>query len=240
MALTSIRIVLIAATGLLCLGAAANGHAKPTAGHTPVSRRVGRLVAAGRCDQALSLALSTGNPHLAQRVLRHCGSGPAATATDSAPAAIIPGGPPPPEGPGEAQIQAWVTVYVKPDGWSLGDRDAQGVHLITGDGAQLTPRGTLRVFGREELFQPAERAGLVGRSDRQEFEVDCAGKRVRLLSMQVFRDNNLAGPSQQIPGPLTDWIAGRGGTHTAAQIGQLCHVGLHASPAAGLGQTPAR
>ncbi len=240
MASISLPIASIAVAGLLCLCSVAHGTEKPTTGRGPVSRQVERLAADGRCDKALSLARSVGSPRLAQKVRRHCRSTttPPASATDPTLSLALLEGPPPPKGSDEAQIQAWVTTYVKPDGWSLADHDAQGVHMVTASGAELTTRSTLRVFGREELFQPAERAGLVGRSDRQEFEVDCASKRVRLISMEIFRDNNLAGPSQQIPGPLTDWITGRQGSHSAAQIEQLCRAGLHAVSGASPGPTP--
>jgi hypothetical protein len=82
------------------------------------------------------------------------------------------------------------------------------------------------ISGREELFRPAERSGAMARSDRQDFEVDCPGRRFRLLSIEVFSANNLSGQSQQIGGPLTDWLEATSGTHRAAQIEQLCAIGL--------------
>jgi hypothetical protein len=126
-------------------------------------------------------------------------------------------------------VEAWADHYLTAPGWVASDYDREGVHLVTGDGAALTQAGVLRVYGREELFRPAERAGALARSDRQEFEVDCQAKRFRLVSMRVFSRNNLMGEARDIPGPLTSWVDAPAGSRRASQILRLCEVGLNAT-----------
>ena len=188
--------------------------------------RVGRLVKAGQCQTALDLALTSGRLKLAGRVRDLC-SGAAAPAPADATFADSAGADPP-KSLEPADVQAWAAHNLDAKDWESVDFDGDGVNLVKAADAALTPSKTLRIYGREELFRPAERSGVMARSDRQEFEVDCTGKRFRLLSMQIFSGNNLSGHSRDIPGPLTDWQVAAPNTHRFEQVTRLCDVGQKA------------
>lgn len=223
--------VSVVACAALGPSALAQTHVHPH--HHSLAARVGRLVKVGRCKDAVDLALNAGDLDLAAKVRNLCE--PPASGPDSA-ASPAPAEPQPPKSLTAEDVQAWAIQHVDAPGWVLVDYDQDGLHLVKAASAELTPDKTLRILGREELFRPAERSGVLARSDRQDFEVDCSAKRFRLLSMDVFSSNNLSGSSQHIAGPLTDWLDAAPGTHRAAQVGQLCQIGLKTASASASGR----
>ncbi len=212
----------LAASGALAAQARVRGrhHARVS-----LEVRVGRLLKDGKCGDAVDLALSSGNLDLAAKARGLC--------APASPTAVLSqaDGPAPPKSLTEQDVQSWAARNVDPKGWSPVDYDQEGVHLVDAAGARTSPDNMLMISGREELFRPAERSGVLARSDRQEFEVDCRARRFRLLSIEVFADNNLTGKSRTISGPLTGWLDAEPGSHRAVQVEQLCGAGLKTAAA---------
>lgn len=219
---TMLMAALAMATPLQAAGPARGGRPGSS-----LARRVGALLKKGDCPKAVDLALAAGDLDLARKTRAYCAVAAGAAPSGAAFATPLadPDGPDPPKSLSADDVDQWISQNVRAPGWEQVDRDQDGVHLATATDAALSADKTLMVWAREELFQPAVRSGVVARSDRQRFEIDCAGKRFRLLSMQVFGRNNLTGDSRDVPGPITDWAAAKPGSREGQQIQHICAIG---------------
>jgi hypothetical protein len=100
---------------------------------------------------------------------------------------------PPPASLENHDVEAWAEAYLHTDGWTLLTHNLEGAHLTSHRGA-LTPRdGLVELEIRTELFHPVTVGAGPARSGVARWSVDCARKRLAILSMTAYAHNNLLG-----------------------------------------------
>jgi hypothetical protein len=107
-------------------------------------------------------------------------------------------GPPPPTAMTEAAISSWLTANIHAEGWTLIAMAVPEAVVFGGpEGVAVLPDGTMATLIRNEYFQPAQFGAQQVRSTAQHWNIDCAGKRLRILDMAIFSQNNLSGSSSK-------------------------------------------
>ena len=112
---------------------------------------------------------------------------------------------PPPATIDDAGVTAWIKAYLKTDHWTLIAADGAAVVLGSPDGVRQEADKTLTAQIRHEYYRPVRLGDLDARSNLQTWNVDCAGRRMRVLDIAIFEDNNLTGPSQARSSPKAEW-----------------------------------
>ena len=116
------------------------------------------------------------------------GSAWAQTATPSGPS-----DPPPPASLENHDVEAWADAYLHIEGWTLLTHNLEGAHLTSHHGAVKARDGLVELDIRTELFHPVEFSRGAARSGVARWSVDCANKRLAILSMTAYAHNNLQG-----------------------------------------------
>jgi len=164
--------------------------------------------------------------------------GPALTASVllfAAPAALAQtasADPPPPASLENHDVEAWAAAYLQTDGWTLLTHDLEGAHLTSAQGVQTMADGLVEAEIRTELFHPIEVGPGRARSGVARWSVDCAGRRLAVLSMTIYSHNNLMGELAKKPAAPRTWQAPN--ESEVVTIGVICQVartgGLLAPP----------
>jgi hypothetical protein len=112
---------------------------------------------------------------------------------------------PPPATIDETAVTAWIKAYLKTDRWTLIAADGAAVVLGSPDGIRQAADKTITAQIRHEFYRPVRLGDLDARSNLQTWNVDCGGRRMRILDIAIFEDNNLTGRSQARSSPNSEW-----------------------------------
>lgn len=113
---------------------------------------------------------------------------------------------PPPATIDDAGVTAWINGYLKVDGWTLIAADSQAVTFGSPRGVGQDADKTLTTQIRHEYYQAVRLGDLESRSNIQTWNIDCEGRRIRILDIAIFEENNLGGRSQARSAPGAEWI----------------------------------
>ena len=111
----------------------------------------------------------------------------------SAGAAPQPLDAPPPASLENHDVEAWADAYLHTDGWTLLTHNLEGAHLTSHRGAVMPHDGLVELDIRTELFHAVTVGAGPARSGVARWSVDCANKRLAILSMTAYAHNNLQG-----------------------------------------------
>ena len=102
--------------------------------------------------------------------------------------------PPPPASLENRDVEAWADAYLHTDGWTLLTHNLEGAHLTSHHGALIAARdGLIELEIRTELFHAVTVGAGPARSGVARWSVDCARKRLAILSMTAYAHNNMLG-----------------------------------------------
>jgi surface-adhesin protein E len=102
--------------------------------------------------------------------------------------------PPPPASLENHDVEAWADAYLHTQGWTLLTHNLEGAHLTSHRGALTAARdGLIELEIRTELFHPVTIGAGPARSGVARWSVDCARKRLAILSMTAYAHNNMQG-----------------------------------------------
>ena len=101
--------------------------------------------------------------------------------------------PPPPASLENPDVEAWAQAYLHTDGWTLLTHNLEGAHLTSHRGALTAHDGLVELEIRTELFHAVTVGAGPARSGVARWSVDCANKRLAILSMTAYAHNNLPG-----------------------------------------------
>ena len=130
--------------------------------------------------------------------------------------------PPPPTSLDNRDVELWAATYLRTDGWTLLTHDLEGAHLASDGGVRTLADGLVEAEIRTELFHPVEVGPGVARSGVARWAVDCAGRRLAVLSMTIYSHNNLTGELAKKPASARTWQAPN--ESEIATIGVICQV----------------
>ncbi len=148
---------------------------------------------------------------LAAATLAVVGAATAQTAP-AAPAAPPPW--PPPTTPGDlplptsldnAGVSKWLHDHIKFEGWAVLAADRQAVALGSPEGVAQRADGFLQANVRHEYYVALQISGKTTRSNLQTRVFDCAGKRQRVIAMDIYEKNNLTGQSYTASNANAAW-----------------------------------
>jgi hypothetical protein len=114
--------------------------------------------------------------------------------------------PPPPASLDVGDVEAWASMYIDGDMWTLITHDLEGARFVRPEGGKATAPHTIEADIRTELFQPVQMGAGLARSGLAHWSVDCAGTRYSVLSMIIYRHNNLQGELARKPAADPGWI----------------------------------
>jgi hypothetical protein len=114
--------------------------------------------------------------------------------------------PPPPASLEVGDVEAWAQAYIDGDMWTLITHDPEGARFVRPGGGKATAAHVVEADIRTELFQPVQMGAGLARSGLARWSVDCAGTRYAVLSMTIYRHNNLRGELARKPAADTGWI----------------------------------
>ncbi len=152
----------------------------------------------------------------------------AVTAVAARAAAAPLADPPPPAGLEIADVEAWASAYLDRDAWTLITHDTEGARFTRPKGATATGPHSVEADVRTELFQPVQMGSGPARSGLARWSVDCATARYVVLSMTIFRHNNLQGELDRKPAADKAWMTPN--ESQAATIGVICKAVLGGTP----------
>lgn len=132
---------------------------------------------------------------------------------------------PPPAAMTKVAVNAWLSDHVDQSGWALVNMDQTSTYFVS-----LKPEpasGSLpRIAIKREYYQPAYTLGLGVLSERSVWEVDCAGRRVRMVLLESHPANSLKDIMIRQAQPDSPWAELKPGS-------LLGTYGMSACPAAG-------
>ena len=153
-----------------------------------------------------------------------CAPKPAAKAAPK-PAIVDP---PPPASLDVGDVEAWASMYIDADMWTLITHDLEGARFVRPQGGTAKGPHTIEADIRTELFQPVQMGAGLARSGLAHWSVDCASTRYSVLSMTIYSHNNLRGELARKPGADADWITPN--EFQVATIQVLCKSVLSGKP----------
>jgi len=103
---------------------------------------------------------------------------------------------PPPTTIDDEGVRVWIKSYLKVDGWTLIAADGGAVAFGSPEGVSQGADKTLTAQIRHEFYHPMRMGDFDSRSNLQTWNIDCEHKRMRIVDIAIFEDNNLAGRSQ--------------------------------------------
>ncbi len=106
---------------------------------------------------------------------------------------------PPPTSLENPDVEAWADSFLHTEGWTLLTHDLEGAHLTSHHGVLAPRNGLVELDIRTELFHPVEISPGPARSGVARWSVDCAKKRLAILSMTAYVHNNLQGELAKKP-----------------------------------------
>jgi hypothetical protein len=146
--------------------------------------------------------------------------------------------PPPPASLGVADVEAWASMYIDGDMWTLITHDPEGARFVRPQGGKATAAHVIEADIRTELFQPVQMGAGMARSGLAHWSVDCASTRYSVLSMTIYSHNNLQGVLARKPRADADWITPN--EFQVATIKVICKAVLGGKPLEpALGSPPA-
>ncbi|OHB28020.1 MAG: hypothetical protein A2790_11375 [Phenylobacterium sp. RIFCSPHIGHO2_01_FULL_69_31] len=95
----------------------------------------------------------------------------------------------------EAGVKSWLASHIRSDGWTLITADGAAVSFGGPAGVARLADGTLSALVRHEYYAPAPFGDVTSQSNLQSWNVDCKGRRMRVLTFAMFEGSNLSGPS---------------------------------------------
>ena len=113
--------------------------------------------------------------------------------SSSAIAAPQPLDAPPPASLENHDVEVWADAYLHTEGWTLLTHNLEGAHLTSHQGALRPHDGLVELEIRTELFHAVTVGAGPARSGVARWSVDCARKRLAILSMTAYAHNNLQG-----------------------------------------------
>jgi hypothetical protein len=128
--------------------------------------------------------------------------------------------PPPPASLENRDVEAWADAYLHTEGWTLLTHNLEGAHLTSQRGALKAREGLLELEIRTELFHPVAFSRGEARSGVALWSVDCARKRLAILSMTAFAHNNMQGELGKKTVGVRDWREPNEGE--SATFGVIC------------------
>ena len=114
--------------------------------------------------------------------------------------------PPPPASLGVADVEAWASMYIDGDMWTLITHDLEGARFVRPQGGKAMGPYRIEADIRTELFRPVQMGAGLARSGLAHWSVDCASTRYSVLSMTIYSHNNLQGELARKPRADLDWI----------------------------------
>jgi len=100
---------------------------------------------------------------------------------------------PPPASLENRDVELWADAYLHTDGWTLLTHNLEGAHLTSHRGALTAHDGLVELEIRTELFHAVTVGAGPARSGVALWSLDCARKRLAILSMTAYAHNNLQG-----------------------------------------------
>lgn len=147
--------------------------------------------------------------------------------------------PPPPASLDVGDVEAWASMYIDGDMWTLITHDLEGARFVRPEGGKAKGPHTIEADIRTELFQPVQMGAGLARSGLAHWSVDCAGTRYSVLSMTIYSHNNLKGELARKPAADADWITPN--EFQVATIQVICKAVLSGKPLEpALGTPPAK
>lgn len=136
--------------------------------------------------------------------------------------------PPPPASLNVGDVEAWASAYIDADMWTLITHDLEGARFVRPEAGKATAPHTIEADIRTELFQPVQMGAGLARSGLAHWSVDCAGTRYSVLSMTIYKHNNLQGELARKPAADADWITPN--EFQVATIKVICNAVLTGKP----------
>ncbi len=177
-------------------------------------KKVGKLMAAGQCDEARKTALAAGDLGLADYVQSRCG-GSAGGSPQLTQGSGDPSLPPAPMD--DTGVRMWVVRNVQTAGWVYAGFDGDGAYLYSAGGPIANPDGTFQLWVNDEVFRPRPQEPASG---TLRYEGDCAHRLLRVTKLVTFSRRNLDGDSTSKEFPEAKWEAPQG--LAADLLGRFC------------------
>lgn len=131
--------------------------------------------------------------------------------------------PPPPRHPDqEASVIKWVEDYLDTEDWIDLSWSEDTVRFTSGAGATRTAEDRVRLWVREEFFEPEQTEEGVFRSLMILTEFDCGEGRIRQLAADAYPYNNLGGEKWTYDEQAAEWSYVRPATVAEYELGVIC------------------
>lgn len=146
-----------------------------------------------------------------------------------------PGGPPRPQPPPQtgdlpqpesftnAGVSKWLALHIRFQGWAVLAADGQAVALGSPEGVGQRRDG-LAANIRHEYYKAVVIGGKTTRSNLQTRVFDCAGKRQRVIAMDIYEMNNLTGQMWTASNANAAWTTPAPGSLYLRVLERVCKV----------------
>lgn len=124
----------------------------------------------------------------------------------------------------DVDVRSWLADHIESDGWVLITADQAAVVFGGPAGVTKLTDGTLSTLVRHEYYAPTRLGALDSQSNIQSWNVDCRGRRLRVLSMAIYEGSNLSGSSQAQAKAEPPWIQVEPDSARGATIKRICEA----------------
>lgn len=158
----------------------------------------------------------------------------ASGAVEAQPAAPLPipprqtGDLPQPEAMTNAGVSRWLAAYIRFNGWAVLAADGNAVALGSPEGVGQRSDGLVANI-RHEFYKATTISGKTVRSNLQTRVFDCAGKRHRVIAMDIYEFNNLTGEMFTASNANAPWTTPPPGSLYLRVLERVCRAATDAN-----------
>jgi hypothetical protein len=128
-----------------------------------------------------------------------------------------------------AGVSKWLADYIRFQGWAVLAADAQAVAFGSPEGVGQRRDGMLTANIRHEYYKAVQIGGKTTRSNLQTRVFDCAGKRQRVIAMDIYELNNLKGQSFFAANADAAWTTPQPGSLYLRVLERVCRAATDAN-----------
>lgn len=130
----------------------------------------------------------------------------------------------------EAAVRSWLANHIQSKGWTLITADQMAVSFGGPAGVAKLADDTLTALVRHEYYAPVRLGDVNSQSNLQTWNVDCKGRRTRVVTFTAYEGSNLSGPSQARASFQAAWNDVRTDSASARAFKRICEAPTTGQP----------
>lgn len=130
----------------------------------------------------------------------------------------------------DASVRSWLASHIRSDGWTLITADGDAVSFGSPAGVTKLADGTLSALLRHEYYAPMRLGDMNSQSNLQSWNVDCKGRRIRVLTFTAYEGSNLSGSSQARASSQSPWDDVEADSAKGRAVKRICEAPTTGQP----------